>query len=75
MGLSGSRDLWLCFMSEECQPGGPGWGWSHPPDTPGSLGCLACPVRTPCPLGTPVYSPAQCPLLFALPTPSSGRIQ
>lgn len=42
------------------KPGMPAWGAGvgvgPPPDTPLSAGCLACPVRIPCPLGTAMFS-------------------
>lgn len=61
VGLGGSCDLRLCFMSEECQPRGLGWEWGHSQDTPHSAGCLACPVRIPRPGGTAMFSPMQQP--------------
>lgn len=69
----------MCFINEECQPGGLGWGWGHPPDTPHSAGCLACPVRNPCPLGTAMFSSCCSPLPLAPArhprTPSSRSIE
>lgn len=64
-----------CFLSEECQPGGLGWGWSLLPDTPHSAGCLPGPVRTLLSPGDSHVLPhAAAPSCLELDPPALGRL-